>query len=200
MWIFFYIIGINLRKVMITLIQVKFADLALQVRRELEAYCVDVSYVRQFLIDFFQKDIFFESEVTIEQIFIRLTAFRLWDYQNYSPLIVLTDEFLPNNEMTKRLISNYRDSLMGFFFVSQLIDFIILVELDSLDFDDHEHCELSTFKELMKRNSHLIKVRLQFKRRLNDQSIDYVYKLWHTLREEYDLPPLTVLIQKIVSG
>ena len=45
-----------------------------------------------------------------------------------------------------------------------------------------------------------VKVVLELKRKVSELSLVYVQKLWRSIAEEYDLPSLTAIVERIVSG
>ena len=177
-------------------IKAKFADLALKVRKVFEACLVAASDVRQFLIDFFQQKECFQSASSVEHIFIATSAHHLWDYQNYGPLEVLTKQFLPNNETTDTLVTEYKASLTGFYLFTKLLHYIRHKELEP---DDSDEQELS-IKKLTSKQYRRIKVVLALDRNIKDLSLDYVFTLWSSFADEYGLPSLTATLETIAPG
>ena len=65
--------------------------------------------------------------------------------------------------------------------------------------DDSEE-QPSTMKKLTPVEYKRIKVVLELDRKVTELSLEYVHKLWSSIAEEYDLPCLTAIIDKLIAG
>ena len=173
-----------------------FSDLLLSVQKALASKSVDVSDVQQFLVNFFQHSECFRSLTTFSEIFAATTVNRLWDYQHYSPLERLTKRFLPNDQAIASSMTEYKANLTGFFLVTKIVDYI---KYKGLEADDATEQPL-TMKKLTPKQYRQIKVVLQLDRKVSELSLHYVHDLWCSFADEYELPCLTAVIDKIVAG
>ena len=175
-------------------IKALFSSLALKVQSVLQSQS-DVSNVRQFLLTFFKCS--FPETSEVKKLFEAVTLNDLWDYQHYSPLEQLIDQFLPNDEEVGSLMKAYKARLSGFYLTTKLIDYIEYQNLSTDDSD--EECDQPSPK-LTTKEYRKIKVVLQLERKISQVSLDYVVKLWQSFAEEYEIPSLTAVIDRIVVG
>ena len=171
-----------------------FSSLVLKVQSALQSQS-DVSNVRDFLITFFKYD--FPETSDVKKLFATISLSNLWDYHNYSPLEQLIDQFLPNDQEVGSLMKAYKARLSGFYLTTRLIDYIEYQNLSANDSD--EECDQPSPK-LTTKQYKKIKVVLQLKRKISQVSLDYVVKLWQSFAEEYEIPSLTAVIDRIVAG
>ena len=178
-------------------IKAEFSSMLLDVQTALEAKPVKVSHIRQFLNGVFQGEDCIPSASELSDVFDALTKNKLWTYQHYSPLEKVVLKFLPSDGTITELIKIYKGHLCGYFVTTKLIDFIKEVELPLAEFHDtfplHKYCTPIHYRRL--------KAVLRINgRRISELSLDYVRKLWEKFAEEFDLPLLTAVIDKIVEG
>ena len=175
-------------------IKALFSSLVLKVQLALQSQS-DVSNVRDFLITFFKYD--FSETSDLKKLFAMVTLNDLWDYHNYSPLERLVDQFLPCDQEVGSRMKVYKACLSGFYLTTKLIDYIDYQNLSADDSD--EECDQSSPK-LTTKQCKKIKVVLQLERKISQISLDYVVKLWQSFAEEYEIPSLTAIIDRIVAG
>ena len=175
-------------------IKAHFSSLVLEVQSALESQS-DIRKVRHFLITFFKYD--FSETSDLEKLFTTITLNDLWDYHNYSPLERLVNKFLASDQEVGSLMKAYKARLSGFYLTTKLIDYI---EYQNLSADDSsEECDQPSPK-LSPKQYKKIKVVLQLERKISQISLDYVMKLWQSFAEEYEIPSLTAVIDRIVAG
>ena len=175
-------------------IKALFSSLVLKVQLALQSQS-DISNVRDFLITFFEYD--FPETSDVKKLFAAITLKHLWDYHHYSPLERLVNQFLPNDQEVGSLMKAYKACLSGFYLTTKLIDYM---EYQNLSADDsNEECDQPSPK-LTPKQYQKIKVVLQLERKISQVSLDYVVKLWQSFAEEYEIPSLTAVIDRIVAG
>ena len=175
-------------------IKAHFSSLVFEVQSALESQS-DIRKVRHFLITFFKHD--FSETSDLEKLFTTVTLNDLWDYHNYSPLEQLVNKFLPSDQEVGSLLKAYKARLSGFYLTTKLIDYIEYQNLSADDSD--EECDQPSPK-LTTKQYKKIKVVLQLERKISQISLDYVVKLWQSFAEEYEIPSLTAVIDRIVAG
>ena len=181
-------------------IKALFSALLLNVQTILEAKNVVISRMRQFLVNFLQCEECLPRRISsLDDMFTAITMNGLWSYQHYSPLERLTDHFLPEEPQIKGFMRDYKSQLAGFFLTTKLVDFIEYKQLQARE-SGHGSQKQSALKKYTTEHYRKIKIRLEMSRRLSELSLEYVNKLWCSLAEEYDLPSLTAIIDKIVDG
>ena len=175
-------------------IKALFSSLVLKVQSALQSQS-DIRKVRHFLITFFKCD--FPETTNLEKLFTTVTLSDLWDYNDHSPLEQLINKFLPSNQEVGSLMKEYKARLSGFYLTTKLTDYI---EYQNLPADDsNEECDQPSPK-LTTEQYKKIKVVLKLKRKISEVSLDYVVKLWQSFAEEYEIPSLTAVIDRIVTG
>ena len=111
------------------------------------------------------------------------------------PLKQLAESFLPEDNPVRKRITDYRSQLSGFYTTTKIIDFI-----DLSDSEDHPQQDFSPEKYKPYYRKLTLTLKLDRKVKLSDLTRKYVDTLWKALIEEFNLPPLTVVIDKIVKG
>ena len=132
----------------------------------------------------------------MEKLFTTVTLSDLWDYNDHRPLEQLINKFLPSNQEVGSLMKEYKGRLSGFYLTTKLIDYIEFQNLSADDSD--EECDQPSPK-LTTKLYKKIKVVLQPERKISQISLDYVVKLWQSFAEEYEIPSLTAVIDRIVA-
>ncbi|MCG8621655.1 MAG: hypothetical protein MJE68_06605 [Proteobacteria bacterium] len=172
----------------------------------MEARQVKVMDAHQFLVSFFQSESCIPEAPNLTKLFNIVTEAKLWRYDHFSPLRELAEKFLPENNPARKLVSEYKNQLSGFYTTTKIIDFIDLSELDDpeddSDSDSKDSAKQSLSSKEYKKLYRELKVTLKLDRKikLSDMTMSYVDTLWKALIEEFDLPPLTAIIKKIVRG
>ena len=175
-------------------IKALFSSLVLEVQLALQSQS-DISNVRDFLITFFECD--FPETSDVKKLFAAITLKHLWDYHHFSPLEQLINKFLPNDQEVGSLMKAYKARLSGFYLTTKLIDYI---EYQNLSADDSDEEYDQPSPKLTPKQYKKIKVVLQLQRKISQVSLDYVVKLWQSFAEEYEIPSLTAVIDRIVAG
>lgn len=181
----------------------QFASLQVEVRSAMEARQVKLKDVHQFLVSFFQSDCCIPEASDLTKLFNVITEAKLWRYDHYGPLKVLAEKFLPDDNPARKLVNEYKNQLSGFYTTTKIIEFIDLSELDDSEDDNSEEgAQQSLSPKEYKKLFRELKVMLKLDRKvkLSDMTMSYIDKLWKALIEEFNLPPLTAIIKKIVCG
>jgi hypothetical protein len=168
----------------------------------MEARQVKLKDVHQFLVSFFQSECCIPEAPDLTKLFNIITEAKLWRYDHYGPLEELAENFLPDNHPARKLMSEYKDQLSGFYTTTKIIDFIDLSHLDDSDSDSENGAQQSLSPKDSKKLYRELKLTLKLDRKtkLSDMTMSYVETLWKALIDEFNLPPLTAIIKKIVGG
>ena len=172
-----------------------FSCLLVEVRVALQALQVDIVNIHQFLVSFFQRDDCIPKSSDLTEIFNAISVAKLWHYDHYGPLKRLAESFLPEDNPARKCITNYRSQLSGFYTTTKIIDFI-----DLSDSEDHPQQDFLPEKYKPHYRKLTLTLKLDRKVKLSDLTLKYIDTLWKALIEEFNLPPLTVVIDKIVRG
>ena len=186
--------GVEMIRSNVEEIKAVFSSLLLSVQSTLELES-SADNVRQFMISFFECD--FPKIMDIKELFAAVTLNRLWDYQHYSPLERLANHLLRSDQGLQDLIKAYKACLSGFYLATKLINYIEYQNLSD-DGSDEEYDQPSP--KLTTKQYRKIKVVLHLERKVSQVSLDYVVKLWQSFAEEYEIPSLTAVIDKIIMG
>jgi hypothetical protein len=186
--------GVEMIRSNVDKIKSLFSSLVHKVQSALQSQS-DVKNVRHFLITFFKYE--FPETTDLEKLFTTIDLNDMWDYHNYSPLERLIHEFLPSDQEMVSLMKAYKARLSGFYLTTKLIDYIEYQNLSADDSD--EECDEPSPK-LTTKQYKKIKVVLQLERKISQVSLDYVVKMWQSFTEEYEIPSLTAVINRIIEG
>ena len=166
----------------------------------LESSQVNVNDVYDFLVRCFSRDDWVQNPANFGQLFNALSVTKLWNYNHYGPLEDITKKFLSDNAAIKKLVSEYKGQLTGFYTMTKIADFI---KVHKSQFEDTEQdpeqslpVDTYTLKDYRR-----LKVTLNLgQRKVSALTLSYVDELWRSLAEEFDLPSLTAVIEAIVKG
>ena len=179
-------------------IQAKFASLLLDVEMAFETKKVMVTQVHQFLIHKSQGDIDLSTCTDFSVMFANLTKQKMWTYQHCSPLEMLTEKFLHDDQDVQDMIKRYKGELSGFLLATKLIEYVTLNPLSDEEMEEEEDLPLP---KLTKKQYRSLKVVLNLDtRKISELSLNYVHELWEKFADDFDLPLLTTIINKIVIG
>jgi hypothetical protein len=172
----------------------------------MEVRQVKLKDVHQFLVSFFQSERCIPEASDLTKLFNIITEAKLWRYDHYGPLEELAEKFLPEHNIARKLVSEYKDQLSGFYTTMKIIDFIDLSDLDDSEDDSDSDSEDAAQQSLSPKESKKfyrklkVTLKLDRKTKLSDITMSYVDTLWKSLIDEFNLPPLTAIIKKIVGG
>ena len=167
-----------------------FAELQVKVRSAMEEHGVKVIDVHQYLVSVFCADIPETSELT--KLFNFVTKSQLWRYDHYLPLKEFAIAFLPADNPARKHVIEYQSQYSGFLTTTKIIEYINLSELE--DSKDDKSPQDVDYHKLA------VTLKLGRKVKLSDLSMSYVDELWRALIDEFNLPPLTAVLKKIVGG
>jgi hypothetical protein len=171
-------------------IKSRFAILLRSVQQALEANHVTPEDVYAVLVGMLGcRDLI--PKTNLEEMFTAVTSQRLWDYMHHSPLEKLLRRFLPDH---LSLMREYKAHLSGFYTTTKLIDYITYTSIDSTAVDKLD------LRKLTDANYQKLKVKLELDRKIDIISLKYVQDLWEEFAEEFDIPYLTAVVGKILSG
>ena len=201
--------GLQMTQTVMRKIKRQFALLQVEVRSAMEARQVKLKDIYQFLVSFFQSECCIRKPSDLTELFNIVTESGLWGYDHYGPLAELAEAFLPDDkDPARKLVSKYKDQLSGFFITAKIVDFIDLSDFNDSEDDSDANSEreddnqqLLSPKESKKLFRKLkVKLRIDRTTKFSDMTMSYVETLWTALIDEFNLPPLTAIIKKIVSG
>ena len=152
--------------------------------------------VRQYLVTFFKCDL--PETTEMRKLFEAVSLQNLWNYQHHGPLESVANHFVSGNQEIERSIKEYKARLSGFYVATKLVDFIEseMLTVDDVD-DESDNPQPPTLSPKQYRQ---LKVVLKLKRKITELSLEYVHKLWCSFAEEYDIPSLTVVLERVASG
>ena len=173
-------------------IKSRFSELLISVRYALEANNVQVDDVRQILIGIFNRDDCIPRTNLVE-IFSAVTAHKLWDYNNHSPVERLVRRFLRDHISE---VTDYKKYLSGFYTTTKLIDYIRYTNLSDAESEPSE----LPLHSYVPADYRMLKVKLKTDRNISMLSLMYVQELWNSFAEEFEIPSLTAIVTKILEG
>ena len=175
----------------------QFSSLLDKVQSALQSHDISVDRVRHFLIRYFRCDSWAQKFSDLDELFDAVSVAKLWNYDHYGPLEEVTEQLLPNDVSVKKLMSEYKNRLNGYYTATKISDFIKDSKLEDSEQDPQQPLPVNTFtlKDYRK-----LKITLKLDRKVSAMTLTYVDELWRSLAEEFDLPSLTAVIHSIVDG
>lgn len=170
----------------------KFACLLLEVQSALKANHVEIDEVRNFLIGMFRCDDECIPNTNMSDIFNAVTRNNFWDHENHSPVETLLRNLIPDH---RSMMVPYKDKLAGYYATTTLIDYI-----QNRNLQDDSDTEIDA-KRYSTQQYRRLRVKLKVpKGKMSQISMLYVRDLWISFAEEFDIPPLTAVIDDILEG
>ena len=163
----------------------------------METKPVKIDDVHQFLVASFQGDCSIPEVPDLTKLFNFVTEAKLWRYDHYVPLQQLTQQFLYDDEQIIKYVADYKNQLSGFNTTTKIVDFINLSELEELEEDNSQ--QRFSPEKYIKKDYRTLKVKLKVKN-ITELTLGYVNILWQSFAEEFGLPSLTAVIDKIIDG
>ena len=177
-------------------IKASFSATLTKVRSALESQQINPKDVREFLLTYFEGECSIPDVIDMRKIFESITIAKLWKYEHYGPLKELAENFLPDDSDPARVqVTEYVRQFLAFCATTEIITFV-----KANDFEDPDEDNQIFSPKKYNRFYRKITFKLKLKKSISELTLDYVHKLWVALKEEFDLPPLTAVIDKIVEG
>ena len=172
----------------------------------MEAQLIKVDDVHQFLVSFFQSDCRIPEVPDLTKMFNFLSDAKLWNYNSYGALKKMVEEFIPHDGSVNQSMTDYREKLPSYFATIKIVDFVDPLEDENSeeDFDSEDESDKDTqltfSPKQYKPKFGKLKIRLKLEKKLTEITLAHVNTLWESLSEEFDLPPLTTMLDKIIAG
>ena len=170
-----------------------FSGLLVEVRSAVEKAKIEVKDVRQYLIGIFECDDKCLPRTNVDDVFNVVKSKRLWTYNHYSPVENFIKHFLPT---LTGLMTDYKSQLTGFYTTTKLIDYIWQTTIP----EDEDSSNVLPLQGYTKVQYHRLRVVLKMERKISGLSLQYVQDIWTSLAEEFELPLLTAIIDKLLEG
>ena len=174
-------------------IKSRFTVLLQSIQSTLEANHVTIEAVHGILVGMYPDCEDHIPKTNMEDIFAAATRHKLWSYEHHSPVEKLVRRLLGSDHLSD--IREYKAHLSGFYTTTKLIDYITYTNINSTA----EHGELD-LEEFSVAHYQKLMVKLELDRKIDTISLRYVQELWEEFAEEFNIPYLTAVIGKILSG
>ena len=169
----------------------RFTHLLIKVKAALEKNNVNIEEVHQILVGVLDCSDRIPS-TNLSEMFRAASQHKLWDYIHHSPVEMLVDTFI-RDQMS--LVSEYKKYLSGFCAATRLIEYI---EYGNVDDSRSRSSELPLNSYSTEYET--LTVKLNTGRSISFLSLEYVQELWISLAEEFKIPSLTAVIDRILRG
>lgn len=173
-------------------IKIRFETLVQDVLQALKAKGVAAKNVHQVLAGMYTDLSDSIPKNNVDEIFAVAKRLRLWDFMHHSPVEKLVRRLVPDHVLK---VTEYKQTLSGFCTTIKLIDFICCQNIE---------CETGNNElplENYSRNHYQrLRVKLEIDRNITDISLKYVMDLWEQFAEEFHIPFLTAVIDRILEG
>ena len=171
------------------MIRGSFAILVMKVLSKLATMNIDMDEFLVFIDNLFPEN-FTSSKATMAEIFRSISHNNSWYYLNCEPIVQIHKAFIGEDDELSKLIKSYKLELLGFKASTKIIDFIKACK----------QYEKTTEKSIegYKKDCHTLEVKLNVK--ITEECLDYLDHLWKSFAEEFHIPLLPVVLEKISIG
>ena len=177
-------------------IKVRFSKLLIEVQSALEARQVEVKKIRQFLIHLFEGECKIPIMSDLGEIFEAVTFSKLWRFDNYGPLQDLSENFLPEDTSARTHVTEYVSHLSAFYATTTLFDYMYLVDPEMEETEDNNPFSPKRYNQYYKK----LTIKLNLERDMSELTMQFVDQLWKSLRKEFNLVPLTAVLDELTQG
>ena len=176
----------------LTKIKGDFSLLLIEVQSSLEEHKVKAKIVRKFVYNLFEGECSIPNVPAMDEVFDTVTKAKLWRFDHYGPLEVLAESYLPEDDSARVKMAEYVSQLSAYYATTSIIDHLQASDQEDPEDDDHP---ISPKRYNRRYRQLTVKVQV-------DPSVpmEYVEKLWKALVKEFNLPPLSAIIDKIEEG
>ena len=186
------------------MIKGKFSLLVTKSRRKLQSRKIDVDDVQTFLVTMYSspdsKDgsdtvtTVVESARSLDEIFRALSKHRLWDYLNYYLLQSIIEAFADDDRELNGMMEQYQEDLTGYILTLRIVAYLEATHRLAISDSDNSADEVVPLDELFRNLTTKCKVNV------TEHTISYVSDLWLSLRKQFELPPLAIILHDIAEG
>ena len=171
-------------------IRSRFAILLAEIKRTLKAKDdIATEDVHAVIIGMYPKCSESVPNTNLDEIFTTATNLDLWNYMHHSPVEKVVRRFLPDHIS---LMTEYKECLAGFCTTTKLIHYIQYERIESRRGSNKLPLRTFNYRKLM--------VKLELDRNITSLSLKYVMDLWEEFAAEFNIPFLTVVIDRILEG
>ena len=192
-------------------IESEYFKLKKNIARNLKKVEIDMDSLREYAQEVLGAGDSIMSADSIDKIFKNLTANRCWKFYDVSSLEELVKMFSEDEELEEEnmtLIRTYKEKLAGYKATTKINEFIQAnKENDSEDVTDPD--DTRSIKENEGKYDEKYRTTLSAKLfdadknvkvKIGMESLLYIESLWQSLCEEFTMPPLPHLLDKIIAG
>ena len=141
-----------------------------------------------------------ESAKSINEIFRALSKYGLWDYLNYYLLQSIIEHFVSDDDELTAMMKQYQQDLTGYTLTLRIPTFLdsIHYEHSIVTMNDDEN----STDELVPAQKHNLFKELSVKidANITEHSLDYVTDLWQSLANQFALPRIAMILDKVAKG
>ena len=177
-------------------IRSKFAKLTVNVCKCLREMKLDVTMVRLYLRGLFQPGDCIPKSEKLDEIFDAITANGLWNYSHFGPVEKVIQEYAEGDAELNGHVEEYKKALTGFYLTTKIVDYMKAVNEE----EDEDPIILDDPAKYDSRYCRKLSVGLKLKRKITNETLAYVERLWRKIAEEFYLPSLTSILERIVEG
>ena len=195
----FYLILDNMFRSNEDEIKGRFAYLLDSVESALEANNYKAEDVRKFIIKMFHCSDDCIPKSNLSDIFNAVSVNKFWSYEHHSPVETLIRNLIPDH---RSLMTQYKERLAGFYLTTKLIEYIHEKSLDDQYDSDMDERDISGGKiQYTTKQYRRLTVKLNMpQRKMTQISMIYIQDLWESFADEFNIPSLTAVIDKILEG
>ena len=190
-----------------SMIKAEYFKLKKSIARNLTKVAIDIGSLQDYAQEILGAGDSVMSADSIDKIFRVLTANRCWDFLDVSSLEELVKMFSEDQEKENMtLIKTYKERLAGYKATTKIKDYIKAnKEKDSGDITDPDDTSIGTNKgKYDEKYRTKLSVKLFGDKKANVkievESLLYVESLWESLCDEFTMPSLPHLLDKIIAG
>ena len=142
-----------------------------------------------------------KSTESLDEMFVAFGEYGLWDYLNYDLLQEIIEEFASDDDELNDMMEQYQQDLTGYILTQKIVTYLEAIH-ESIFTSDSDTSGDELIPVLPPKHKHKLYKKLSFMCEVNvtNQTIGYVIDLWRSLQNQFELPPLEMILHDIAEG
>ena len=182
----------------IAMIKGRFATLVTTSYTRLQYRAISVDHFKTYLIIMYSSPDTMDASNTVnrvlgsasrlDEIFLKLSEYGLWNYHNYYLLQNIIDKFAHDDIELKGMMEQYQSDLTGHILALQIPTYLDAINIEETIIPTISH---KLFKKLQVKVNGV---------NITDHSVNYVIDLWQSLTHLFVLPKPALILHSIAEG
>ena len=140
-----------------------------------------------------------ESAKSLDDIFLALSKYRLWDYINYYLLQNIIEQFAGDDDELNGMMEQYQKDLTGYVLILRIQTYLDATHHHPVASGDSDNSADEVIP-LQQKHSLFKKLTVKCEVNVTNHTLSYVIDLWRSLAKQFALPQPAMILNDIAEG